>query len=58
MTSVLERNAEINLKIVKAYEKLERELKQLGVEIKPSYKLEHPLGLRHGSSGGAIDLNQ
>ena len=44
MTSVLERNAEINLKIVKAYEKLERELKQLGVEIKPSYKLEHPLG--------------
>ena len=41
---VLERNAGINVKIVNGYEKLERELKQLGVEIKPSYKLEHPLG--------------
>ena len=41
---VLERNARINVNTVAAHEKLEENLKKLGVEIKPSYNLEPPLG--------------
>lgn len=41
---LLERNVKINTKTVAAHERLEQELKKLGVEIKPSYNLEPPLG--------------
>ena len=41
---VLERNTRINVDTVAAHEKLERNLKKLGVEIRPSYNLEPPLG--------------
>ena len=41
---VLKRNPKINIGTVAAHEKLERELGKLGVEIKPSYNLEPPLG--------------
>ena len=40
----LKRNTKINRSTVAAHEELERELKKLGVEIKPSYNLEPPLG--------------
>ena len=40
----LKRNTRINFGIVTAHEELERKLKKLGVEIKPSYNLEPPLG--------------
>ena len=40
----LKRNPRINFGIVTAHEELERKLKKLGVEIKPSYNLEPPLG--------------
>ena len=41
---LLKRNVKINKKTVAAHERLEQELKELGVEIKPSYNLEPPLG--------------
>ena len=41
---VLKRNKKINTETVAAHEKLERELRKLGVEIKPSFNLEPPLG--------------
>lgn len=41
---VLDRNAKINVDTVTAHEKLERELRKLGVIIKPSFNLEPPLG--------------
>lgn len=41
---VLKRNKKVNLKTVAAHQKLEKELLKLGVEIKPSYNLEPPLG--------------
>ena len=41
---VLKRNKKINIETVAAHEKLERELKKLGIEIKPSFNLEPPLG--------------
>ena len=41
---VLDRNAKINIDTVAAHEKLERELRKLGVTIKPSFNLEPPLG--------------
>ena len=41
---LLDRNAKINVDTVAAHEKLERELKKLGVIIKPSFNLEPPLG--------------
>lgn len=41
---VLKRNKNINTATVAAHEKLERELQKLGVEIKPSFNLEPPLG--------------
>ena len=42
--AVLERNKGINTETVAAHEKLERELLQLGVEIKPRFNLDPPLG--------------
>ena len=42
--SVLRRNKNINTETVAAHEKLERELQKLGVEIRPSFNLEPPLG--------------
>ena len=42
--SVLRRNKNINTETVAAHEKLERELQELGVEIRPSFNLEPPLG--------------
>ncbi len=41
---MLDRNAKINVDTVAAHEKLERDLRKLGVEIKPSFNLEPPLG--------------
>ena len=44
LKDVLKRNTRINIGAVAAHEELERKLKKLGVEIKPSYNLEPPLG--------------
>ena len=44
LKAVLKRNTRINFGTVTAHEELERKLKKLGVEIKPSYNLEPPLG--------------
>ena len=44
LKDVLKRNTRINIGTVTAHEELERKLKKLGVEIKPSYNLEPPLG--------------
>lgn len=41
---VLKRNKKINTDTVTAHEKLEKELEKLGIEIKPSFNLEPPLG--------------
>ena len=41
---LLKRNKSINTDTVAAHEKLERELQKLGVEIKPIFNLEPPLG--------------
>ena len=41
---VLERNAKIDRAVVASYERLERKLKKLGVEVRPRYTLEPPLG--------------
>lgn len=43
---VLRRNPKIDVSIVEAHERLERELKKFGVEIKPSYNIEPPFGRR------------
>ena len=51
---VLKRNKGIDTETVAAHEKLERELRKLGVEIKPSFKLEPPLG---GSGRGIHNRN-
>ena len=53
---VLKRNKNINTETVAAHEKLERELQKLGVEIKPSFNIEPPLGRGrtgiHNRNGG------
>ena len=41
---VLNRNAGVDRTVVAAYKRLERELRQLGVEVRPRYALEPPLG--------------
>ena len=41
---LLGRNDRIGRKVVRAYKKLEDELKDLGVQRKPRYSLEPPLG--------------
>ena len=38
------RHPKVDFKTVRSFEKLEWELAKLGVEIKPEYKLEPPLG--------------
>jgi len=43
---VLRRNPRINVGVVEAHERLERELKKFGVVIKPSYNIEPPFGQR------------
>ena len=43
---VLRRNPGIDLSVVVAHERLERDLKKIGVEIKPSYNIEPPFGRR------------
>lgn len=43
---VLRRNPKIDVSVVAAHERLERDLKKLGVEIKPSYNIEPPFGRR------------
>ena len=41
---MLARNSRIDREVVTAYRKLEGELKDLGVQSKPRYNLEPPLG--------------
>ena len=41
---ILRRNSGIDKKLVEKQEKLENNLKKLGVDIKPKYSLEPPLG--------------
>lgn len=43
---VLRRNPGIDISVVVAHERLERDLKKIGVEIKPSYNIEPPFGRR------------
>jgi len=40
----LHQNPKVNMSVVAAHERLERELQKLGVEIKPSYNIEPALG--------------
>ena len=41
---ILERNKNINRKVVIAHNRLERQLNRLGVEIRSDFRLEPPLG--------------
>ena len=41
---VLEHNAGVDRAVVASYKQLERKLKQLGVEVRPRYTLDPPLG--------------
>ena len=41
---IIHQNKNINGDTVSAHEKLERELRKLGVEIKPTFNIEPPLG--------------
>jgi len=41
---IINENKSINGETVSAHEKLERELRKLGVEIKPTFNIEPPLG--------------
>ena len=41
---IIKKNKNINGETVTAHEKLERELRKLGVEIKPIFNVEPPLG--------------
>lgn len=43
---VLRQNPKIDVSVVAAHERLERDLKKLGVEIKPRYNIEPPFGRR------------
>ena len=43
---VFRRNPKIDVSVVAAHERLERDLKKLGVEIRPSYNIEPPFGRR------------
>ena len=43
-TEILERNKNIDPKLVSAQDNLELRLKNLGVEVKPEFNLEPPLG--------------
>ena len=41
---ILKRNKKIDARVVSAQTELERQLKVLGVEVKPEFNLEPPLG--------------
>ncbi len=41
---IINQNRNINEDTVSAHEKLERDLRKLGVEIKPTFNIEPPLG--------------
>ncbi len=41
---ILSKNCGVNRKTVAAHKRLEAELEKLGIENKPSYKLDPPLG--------------
>ena len=41
---LLARNSQVDRRVVSAYRRLEGELKDLGVQKKPQYSLEPPLG--------------
>ena len=43
---VFRRNPGIDVPVVEAHERLERDLEKIGVEIKPSYNIGPPLGRR------------
>lgn len=43
---MLRRNPKIDVAVVAAHERLERNLKKIGVEIKPNYGIEPPFGRR------------
>ena len=43
---VLRHNPKIDVGIVTAHERLEEQLKKIGVEIRPSYNIEPPFGRR------------
>lgn len=45
---VFRRNPRVNVETVAAHDRLERELRALGVEIKPSYNIGLPLGRTRG----------
>lgn len=42
--TILNQNSNIDAEIVSAHENLERKLRKLGVEIKPTFNIEPPLG--------------
>lgn len=44
------KNPRIDMGTVNAYEKLERQLKKLGVKVKPEYGIEPPLGFHRSAS--------
>ena len=41
---IIRKNKNIDKSVVSAYERLEQELSKLGVEIKPTFNIEPPLG--------------
>ena len=41
---VLEGNAQVDRTVVASYKRLERDLRRLGIEVRPRYTLEPPLG--------------
>ena len=41
---ILKKNPRIDLKLVRHQEELERELEKFGVDIKPKFRIEPPLG--------------
>ena len=43
---VIRQNPKIDVAVVTAHERLERQLKRIRVEIKPSYNIEPPFGRR------------
>ena len=45
-TEILQQNKKIDARVVGAQTKLERQLKDLGVEVKPKFNIDPPLG--HG----------
>ena len=40
---VMDRNPNVNVSVVDAYQKLERKLSELGIKVERHYGIEHPL---------------